>query len=92
MYEVMEYTDVRPSIDNPNPTPLERSIGVFEVEQDAVEAGRAVRTEFIESERPDYTWWTVRQPGSRLANWIADSHSPKEFMLDLTTGELVEME
>lgn len=92
MFEVMEYTDVRPSIDNPNPTPLERSIGVFEVEQDAVEAGRGVRTEFLESDRQDYTWWTVRQPGSRLASWIADSHSPKEFMLDLNTGELVEME
>lgn len=91
MYEVMEYTDVRPSIDNPNPTPLERQIGTFEDENEAIKAGRATRDAFFDSERVDYTWWTVREPGSRLATWIADSHSPKEFMLDLTTGELVEI-
>lgn len=91
MFDVTEYTDVRPSVDNPNPTPLERLLGSFESETDAIKLARVTRTEFLESERIDYTWWTVREPESRLANWIADSHSPKEFMLDLTSGELVEM-
>ena len=91
MFDVIEYTDVRPSIDNPNPTPLVRLLGSFESETEAVDVGRAARDAFIETERYEYTWWTVRQPESRLANWIADSHSPKEFMLDLTSGQLVEM-
>ncbi len=30
-------------------------------------------------------------PSDRLANFIADSKSNKEFVLDLTSGELVEI-
>lgn len=91
MFEVTEYTDVRQSIDNPNPVPVERQIGLFDEETEAIEAAREIRNSFLDSDRTEYTWWTVREPGSRLANWIADSHSPKEFMLDLTSGELVEV-
>jgi hypothetical protein len=34
----------------------------------------------------------VRSPGARLARWIADSQSDREFALDLTTGQLVEVQ
>jgi predicted nicotinamide N-methyase len=46
----------------------------------------------MESGREDYAWWIVRQPGARLARWIADNHTGKEYVLDLTSGELVEVE
>jgi hypothetical protein len=36
-------------------------------------------------------WWVVRVPGERLAQFIADSKSDKEFILDLATGQLVEV-
>jgi hypothetical protein len=39
----------------------------------------------------EYAWWLVRENGARLANFIADSNSDKEFVLDLTSGELVEI-
>jgi hypothetical protein len=38
-----------------------------------------------------YAWWIVREQGARLANWISDSRSDREFALDLTSGELVEV-
>ncbi len=41
--------------------------------------------------RDGYAWWVVREQGARLANWISDSRSDKEFALDLTSGELVEV-
>ncbi len=91
MFEVVEFTDVRPSAENPNPAPIERMMGTFDREAAAIEAARAAREAYAGTGREGYVWWTVRQPGARLANWIADSHSPKEFMLDLTTGELVEV-
>jgi hypothetical protein len=34
----------------------------------------------------------VRKTGARLAEFIADSTSNKEFVLDLSSGELVEVE
>jgi hypothetical protein len=38
-----------------------------------------------------YAWWVVRQQGAQLAHFIADSKSDKEFVLDLTSGQLVEV-
>ena len=41
---------------------------------------------------PDWTAEEVQgQTGARLATFIADSKSAKEFVLDLTSGELVEI-
>ena len=57
----------------------------------AVEAVRAERTSFVETGSEDYVWWVVRQPGEQLAQFIADSKSDKEFVLDLATGQLVEV-
>ena len=38
-----------------------------------------------------YAWWVVRQQGAKLAHFIADSKSDKEFVLDLTSGQLIEV-
>jgi hypothetical protein len=45
----------------------------------------------VETGSEDYVWWVVREPGQRLAQFIADSKSDKEFVLDLATGQLVEV-
>ncbi len=66
-------------------------LGEFEIETDAVEVARQARGAFLETGSDDYAWWIVRKSGARLANFIADSKSEKEFMLDLSSGELVEI-
>ncbi len=86
MFEAVEFTEVR-GRDEPD----ERVIGLFPDEISAVDAVRAERTSFVETGSEDYVWWVVRQPGERLAQFIADSKSNKEFVLDLATGQLVEV-
>ena len=57
----------------------------------AVTAARQARDSFATSGSSAYAWWVVREQGARLANFIADSRSEKEFVLDFRTGELVEV-
>jgi hypothetical protein len=71
--------------------PEETVLGEFESETDAVGSARTARAAFMKSESSDYAWWIVRENGAQLANFIADSKSEKEFVLDLRTGELVEL-
>lgn len=85
MFEVAEFIDRR---DMPGAPPEESILGTFQDETEAVERARTARAAFTGD---DYAWWIVRQPGATLARWIADSRSHKEFVLDLTTGELVEV-
>lgn len=87
MYEAIQSIDSR---ERPGSPVEETSLGVFETESAALEAARAARTEFFEAERVDFAWWVVRPLGARLASWIADSNSDKEFVLDLRSGQLVE--
>lgn len=91
MYQAVEFTDVRPSVENLNPAPIERPLGTFETEFQAIEAGREARFDYHASGRDDYVWWIVRQPGAKLAQWIADSRNDKEFVLDISSGQLVEI-
>lgn len=86
MFEAVEFIEVKEE-----PEPLETHLGEFEKEMDAVEAAHAARSLFTESGSDDYAWWVVRKPGARLAHFIADSKSNKEFILDLTSGQLVEI-
>lgn len=88
MFEVLEFIEHR---DDPGLPVDERVIGIFDEEHLAVESGRTARNEFLQTKSEDYAWWLVRLPGERLARWIADSHSDREFMLDLTTGQLIEV-
>lgn len=86
MFEAVEFIDIRDRDE-----PEQRVIGTFPDEIGAVEATRGARAAFVESGSEDYAWWVVRKSGARLAQFIADSKSDKEFVLDLTTGELVEV-
>lgn len=87
MFEAIEFVDRKAY---PGSPPEERHLGEYALETDAVIAAREARDGFTDTE--DYAWWIVRQSGARLARWIADSRSTKEFALDLTSGELIEVE
>lgn len=87
MFEAVEFIDRKA---DPAAPPEERVLGTFVDETEAVDVARGAREGFVHGE--DYAWWLVRQSGARLARWIADSRSSKEFVLDLTSGELVEVE
>ncbi|HEX6147467.1 MAG TPA: hypothetical protein VF083_11860 [Acidimicrobiia bacterium] len=86
MFEAVEFTEVRDREE-----PDQRVIGTFPDEIGAVEATRTAKAAFAESGSEDFAWWVVRQPGARLAQFISDSRSDKEFVLDLTTGQLIEV-
>jgi hypothetical protein len=86
MFEAVQFIEHRD-----RPEPEETKLGEFEEEMDAVEVARNARDAFLESDADEYAWWVIRKVGARLANFIADSKSKKEFVLDLTSGELVEV-
>ena len=86
MFEAVQFTELPGQ-----PDPQEASLGAFDDEIDAVEATRDARTEFMHSGSGDYAWWIVRQQGAPLAQFISDSKSDKEFVLDLTSGQLIEV-
>lgn len=86
MFEAVQFIERRDAGE-----PAETTLGEFEKESDAVDAARVGRQTFTESGSDDYAWWIVRKKGARLANFIADSKSDKEFVLDLTSGELIEV-
>ena len=92
MFEAVEFIEVEEKSGRPNPTPEERLIGTYPQEPDAVAAGRAAKASFHAAGRTEYAWWVVRNQGAQLANWIADSSNDQEFVLDLRTGQLVEIE
>jgi hypothetical protein len=87
VFEAVQNIDFR---DRPGAPIEETHIGTFDKEAEALEAARSARDEFMEANRPDFAWWIVRPVGARLAHWIADSSSPKEYVLDLRSGQLVE--
>jgi hypothetical protein len=88
MFEAVEFIEIQEE-GRPNPTPSERVLGTYSDEQEAVNVGRAAKAQFHSEGR---AWWVVRNQGAQLANWIADSSNNQEFVLDLRTGQLVEVE
>lgn len=86
MFEAVEFVELR---DQPEPT--ERLVGQFEDDLEAVAAARSAKADFMAADSDEYAWWMVRKSGAQLAQFIADSKSDKEFILDLTTGQLVEV-
>jgi len=86
MFEAVQFIERRGL-----PEPDETVLGDYAEEVDAIESARIARTIFMASGSNDYAWWIVRKQGARLANFIADSKSDKEFVLDLSSGELVEV-
>lgn len=71
--------------------PRQTVIDEFGDEVTAVEAARRARQAFKATGSEDYAWWIVRKSGATLAEFIADSKSDKEFVLDMTSGQLVEV-
>jgi len=92
VFEAVEYVEVEETPGRPNPAPSERVLGTFPDEQSAVTVGRAAKAEFHAQGREEYAWWVVRAQGAQLANWIADSSNDQEFVLDLRTGQLVQID
>lgn len=86
IYEAVQFIEVEGEAE-----PVETILGEFPNESPAVEMVRATRSSFIESGEEDYAWWVVRQQGATLAEFIADSKSDKEFVLDIRSGQLVEV-
>ncbi|REK22647.1 MAG: hypothetical protein DWQ40_02990 [Actinobacteria bacterium] len=86
MYEAVEFIELKEK-----PEPIQSVLGEFDTETAAVERARAARTAFLEGGSDDYAWWVVRKQGATLAEFIADSKSDKEFVLDLRSGQLVEL-
>lgn len=86
MFEAVEFVEKEA-----HPEPVERVLGEFDDDTTAVEMVRQARTRFRDSGSKGYAWWVVRKPGATLAEFIADSRSDKEFVLDMTSGELVEV-
>ncbi|MDR9450511.1 MAG: hypothetical protein RI637_04765 [Acidimicrobiia bacterium] len=91
MFEAVEFIEEEVAPGRPAPIPSESVLGTFTEESDAVDRARAARAGFMGAGRNGYAWWIVREQGARLANWISDSRSDREFALDLSTGELIEV-
>jgi len=87
MFEAVQFIE-RPGA----PEPEETILGEDAEEMGAVEMARVARREFMTTDTDEFAWWVVRKKGARLANFIADNKSDKEFVLDLTSGELVEVQ
>lgn len=86
MYEAVEFVEV-----DGVPEPVQTVLGEHESETSAVEQVRAARGRFLETGSEAYAWWVVRKRGATLAEFIADSKSDKEFVLDIRSGQLVEV-
>lgn len=87
MYEAVQSVDSR---QRPGSPIQETHLGEYESEGDAIAAARDARVAFFDAGSSDFAWWIVRPVGARLAHWISDSNSDKEFVLDLRSGQLVE--
>lgn len=89
MFEVVQFTDPK----HPPGQPIvEERLGLLDDEHEAVELARSTMESYIASAGDDYVWWIVRNEGSTLARWIADSRDQQEFVLDLRSGQLVPLE
>lgn len=86
VFEAVQFVEERDKAD-----PVETVLDSSDVELEMVAAARAARLGFMESGADEYAWWVVREEGAFLALFIADSKSDKEFVLDLSSGELVEV-
>lgn len=91
MFQTVRYVEEETRPGRVSPVPTVREVGRYTTETAAVKAARRSMAEYFRSGRPEYAWWIVRQDGQQLANWIADSRTRREFVVDLTTSKLVEV-
>jgi hypothetical protein len=88
MYEALEYIEEEEG-GVPTGTSLETMLGTFESEDAAVAAARSAMIAY--GDRHEYAWWIVRRQGERIAAWIADSRSGREFLMDLSQERIVDL-
>ena len=88
-FELIEFREPVPVPGEPFRGTIETHLGTFDSEADAVSTGRRAWQAGRAEGTKDVMWWIVRVPGETLARWIADSASPTEQVLDLTTNTLV---
>jgi hypothetical protein len=91
MYQTVRYVEEEIEPGRIAPIPTEFEVGKYQTEHRAVAAARASMAEYFRAGRPEYAWWIVREEGAQLANWIADSRTRREFVVDLTTSKLVQV-
>ncbi|NIA24275.1 MAG: hypothetical protein GWP04_01765 [Gammaproteobacteria bacterium] len=88
VYEAVQY--VEEEVDGlPTGVSLETPLGTFATEKEAIAAARAARDAY--TDRPEYAWWIARRQGERVASWIADSRSGREFVVDLSKEQIVDL-
>jgi len=88
VYEAVQY--VEEEVDGlPTGVSLETHLGTFAAEKEAIAAARAARDAY--ADRHEYAWWIVRRQGERVALWIADSRSGREFVMDLSKEQIVDL-
>jgi len=90
-FEVMQFVEPALEPGQRYEGAIETLLGTFENETEAIAVGRAAWEAHRATDTHDVAWWLVRLPGEPLARWIADSRSPFERVLDLTTQQLVEV-
>ena len=86
MFEAVEFVE-----ETGGAEPKVTVLGEYETEREAVASAREAKLQFTQTGSPDYAWWLVRRKGAALAEFISDSKSAKEFILDLNSGELIEI-
>ena len=87
MFEVVQFVEYRPGEEA-----VETHLGECQNVDVAIEeARRAWRGFEVVVGSEAYAWWVVRAQGEKLARWIADNHSHKEFAVDIRSGSLVEI-
>jgi hypothetical protein len=86
VFEAVEFVEKERGAD-----PIERILEQRPTVDEAVKVAKAAWDAFEASGEDAYAWWLVRGRGAKLALWIADNHSRKQFVLDLRSGELIEV-
>lgn len=86
MFEAVEFVE-----ESGGAEAKETVLGEYDTEQEAVASAREAKLLFTQTGSQDYAWWLVRRQGAALAEFISDSKSDKEFILDLNSGQLIEI-
>jgi hypothetical protein len=88
LYEALEYVEEeRDGV--PTGASREVLLGTFATEGEAIAAARAARAAY--GDRHEYAWWIARRQGDRIASWIADSHSGREFVMDISKEQIIDL-
>jgi hypothetical protein len=86
MYEAIEFVEKVTGADA-----TEGVLGQSDTVDGAIAVAKKAWRQFEASGVDLYAWWLVRETGATVARWIADNHSGKEFVLDIRSGELLEV-